>query len=50
MPFSTFFKDIGKVVKAIGRGGKAAGNFVADHAVEIAIGVAICATGVGIAG
>src|SRR3990167_2324272 len=37
-----FFKDIGKA-------GRAVGHFVKNHVVEIAAGVAICATGVGIA-
>jgi tetratricopeptide (TPR) repeat protein len=43
------FKEIGKFGKSIGEVGKSVGNFVVDHAVEIAVGVAICATGVGIA-
>lgn len=36
------FKDIGKA-------GRAVGHFVSGHLVEIAVGAAICATGVGIA-
>jgi len=37
-----FFKDVGKVCRATGR-------FIANHAVEIGVGAALCATGVGIA-
>lgn len=45
-PFSIetcgLFKDLGKVFRATGK-------FISNHAVEIAVGTAICATGVGIA-
>ncbi|MEN9654288.1 MAG: hypothetical protein RL235_400 [Chlamydiota bacterium] len=37
-----FFKEVRKA-------GSAVGDFIADHVVEIAVGVVICATGVGIA-
>ncbi len=37
------------IFKEIGKAGRALGNFVVDHVIEIAVGVAICATGVGIA-
>lgn len=37
-----FFKGVGLVSKKVG-------NFISNHAIEIAVGAAICATGIGIA-
>ncbi len=44
-----FWNEVDKFRHNIGKASRKAGHFVADHATEIAVGVAICATGVGIA-
>lgn len=44
-----FWDKLDSARHKIGKAARKAGNFVADHATEIAVGVAICATGVGIA-
>ncbi len=44
-----FWNEVDKFRHNIGKASRKAGHFVADHAAEIAVGVAICATGVGIA-
>lgn len=44
-----FWNEVDKLRHNIGKAGRNVGHFVADHAAEIAVGAAICATGVGIA-
>lgn len=43
------WREIDKARHKVGKAGRAVGSFLSDHAAEIAVGVAICATGVGIA-
>ncbi len=44
-----FWNEVDKLRHNIGKASRKVGHFVEDHAVEIAVGAAICATGVGIA-
>lgn len=46
--FSNGYEECG-LWKGLGKTCRKVGHFIADHAVEIAVGTAICATGIGIA-